>query len=390
MRHLLALLTIFSLLTSSQNASAQGNCDLIESVTLTATSDSQFVGYVNTLIGSNFVPVDLNQWQYIAITKDANNNGKIYKNGQLVVDGQFLNVGYSWVRIDIGAVFFTSYSSYFNGLIDDLRISNIVRSASAIQQQYNANIPLNNDANTIGLWRFDQSNGTTLLSETGPNGTLVNAQWNAGGRYGSCLALNGVDARASINQTLPTSNVTIEFWIKPLSDAPGISVSLFGQNTSSFTSEVIESDILWSTGDTTTSVTVDPSTMPYVWVTNGSCTDTVWFNGSQIDTVLVTVTDTLLINTTITGINPPNNVNTIRVFPNPALDHVTVDFGNYGLMNGYSFRITNSIGQVVYFSPINQQSVYLPLGDWSGPGLYFVELLDPQSVTVDTRHIVLQ
>ncbi len=184
--------------------------------------------------------------------------------------------------------------------------------------------------------------------------------------------------------------MTIEFWIKPITDERGISVSLFGFNTSSFTSEVIESDILWSTGDTTTSVTVDPSTLPYVWVTNGSCTDTVWFNGSQIDTVLVTVTDTLLINTTIAGINPPNNVNTIRVFPNPALDHVTVDFGNYGLMAGYSFRITNSIGQVVYFSPINQQSVYLPLGGWGGPGLYFVELLNPQSIAVDTRHIVLQ
>jgi hypothetical protein len=196
-----------------------------------------------------------------------------------------------------------------------------------------------------------------------------------------------------MQMSLPTSNMTVEFWVKPVATPErGSAISLFGQNTTTFfiNQETTQVDYLWSTGDTATSVTVDPSTLPYVWVTNGSCTDTVWFNSTQIDTVLVTVTDTLLINTVITGVAAPNNVNTIRVFPNPAMDQVTVDFGNYGLLSGYSFRITNSIGQVVYLSPITQQSVMLPLGGWGGPGLYFVELRNPQGVAVDTRHIILQ
>ena len=105
----------------------------------------------------------------------------------------------------------------------------------------------------------------------------------------------------------------------------------------------------------------------------------------------ITVTDTLLINVHLTGLNPVTYQNTIRVYPNPAGDHVTIDFGsNYSSLSGYSIRIDNTVGQTVYSSPVQQQPSYIDLNSWSGVGLYFIYLLDNQGHVVDVRKIVLQ
>lgn len=105
----------------------------------------------------------------------------------------------------------------------------------------------------------------------------------------------------------------------------------------------------------------------------------------------ITVTDTLLINVNITNLNPVTYQNTIKVFPNPTNDHITVDFGpNYASLTGYSLRIDNTLGQTMFTSPVQQQSAYIDLNTWTGVGVYFVYLLDAQGHTVDVRKIVLQ
>ena len=111
------------------------------------------------------------------------------------------------------------------------------------------------------------------------------------------------------------------------------------------------------------------------------------------DTITVTdfttVTDTLIINTTL-SLPSPNNENTILVYPNPASDHITIDNGNYASMAGYSIKIENNAGQQVFQSLINQPQFYLDLSTWSGNGLYFIHLINPQNETVTIRKIVLQ
>jgi len=108
------------------------------------------------------------------------------------------------------------------------------------------------------------------------------------------------------------------------------------------------------------------------------------------DTTFITVTDTLVINTLITGINPPNNSNTIKVYPNPANSHITIEYGDYAIMNGYQLQIENSLGQQVFQTNITQQTDYLSLNNWGGNGLYFVHIIDAQGNTIDIRKIVLQ
>jgi hypothetical protein len=105
----------------------------------------------------------------------------------------------------------------------------------------------------------------------------------------------------------------------------------------------------------------------------------------------ITVTDTLIINANLTNLNPVTFQNTIKVYPNPANDHITIDCGsNFSTMSGYTMRIDNSLGQTVYTTSINQQSFYVDLNTWSGNGVYFVYLINTNSQILEIRKIVIQ
>lgn len=107
-----------------------------------------------------------------------------------------------------------------------------------------------------------------------------------------------------------------------------------------------------------------------------------------IDTIFLNYCDTMIINTPL-SINPLI-VNSIKIYPNPASTFIFIEFGNYGLMNNYKIRITNTLGQVVYESFINQPNTTVDLSTWTGNGLYLVNIIDPQNTIIDTRKIILQ
>lgn len=106
------------------------------------------------------------------------------------------------------------------------------------------------------------------------------------------------------------------------------------------------------------------------------------------DTVRIAVTDTLIINTILTGLNPPNT-NVIKVFPNPAKTHVFINTGNYSLMNNYSIRIVNNLGQQVFNKLINQQQFDIDLSALSA-GLYLLQIINAQNTIIDTRKIIIE
>jgi hypothetical protein len=118
--------------------------------------------------------------------------------------------------------------------------------------------------------------------------------------------------------------------------------------------------------------------------------DTCITSVTVYDTLLTTVTDTLVINATLTGLNPPVNQNTLKVFPNPANTHITIDYGNVSLMSGYTLKIVNALGAMVFSAPINQQTSYINLSTWTGNGIYYVQLINPQNNTIENRKIVIQ
>jgi hypothetical protein len=108
----------------------------------------------------------------------------------------------------------------------------------------------------------------------------------------------------------------------------------------------------------------------------------------------ITVTDTLLIHTGITSYNPVAYQNTLKVWPNPGNQDITIDAGNLALMQGWKIRVSNAQGVQIYPSGsqsglINQQQQTLDMSGWGGNGLYFLYLVDPQNNIQEVKKIVL-
>lgn len=104
----------------------------------------------------------------------------------------------------------------------------------------------------------------------------------------------------------------------------------------------------------------------------------------------VSVTDTLFINTGISSFSPLVYSNSIKIYPNPSHNQITIENGNFSLLAGHQIKITSSTGQQVFQSEINQPQFSIDLNSWNGAGMYFVNIINPQGVTIETRKIVLQ
>lgn len=114
------------------------------------------------------------------------------------------------------------------------------------------------------------------------------------------------------------------------------------------------------------------------------------FNLNTCEKIVYTsVSDTLIINTKLSGISVPNNINMFKVYPNPTNDHIVIDNGNYLALNGYSIKITNNIGQEVFQSTINQQQFDINLSSWNR-GIYFLHIIDSNSNILEIKKIVLK
>lgn len=105
----------------------------------------------------------------------------------------------------------------------------------------------------------------------------------------------------------------------------------------------------------------------------------------------VTVTDTLIINVNLFNSNPVTFNNTLKIYPNPTMDKINIDCGtNYASLSNASIRITNSLGQQMFNTKINQQNYLVDMSTWSGKGLYLVYIIDSKGNIVDVRKIILQ
>ncbi|HWO59865.1 MAG TPA: LamG domain-containing protein, partial [Umezawaea sp.] len=72
----------------------------------------------------------------------------------------------------------------------------------------------------VAAYSFDQGSGTSLpdLSGNGNNGTIANASWSTGGKYGSALSFNGTNAIVNVPDSASldlTSGMTLEAWVNP-------------------------------------------------------------------------------------------------------------------------------------------------------------------------------
>ena len=307
------------------------------------------IGLPNTYANASFNFFD-NNWHFYTILFDGN-NVKVFIDGglasQQIFTGALNNVSQDFLI----ASYSLNAAQAFVGEMDDISVYNRSLTQQEITDLYNAVNCANNTTitpQTNSLVTGSTANFTATTSD--PNPSYV---WQSDFGQGY-VTLNNYGNYSGVNtNSLSISNVQLPNHTQQI--------------------RVI------STSDNC----IDTSNVAVINILD-TCLITVY------DTLLTTVTDTLVINTQITGINPPNNLNTLKVFPNPASTHITIDYCNFIAMSGYSLKIVNAVGQTVFTTPINQQTSYIDLSTWTGTGIYFVQLIDPQNNTIENRKIVIQ
>jgi hypothetical protein len=118
------------------------------------------------------------QWVHIAEVWDGT-NVLVYVNGQLKITaagtGGTTALATAQSILTIGCN--PSNSQCFNGLFDELRVWNVARTATDIQNSYKKPL-VGNETGLVGYWKFDEASGTTAAdavtagSHTAHGGTL--------------------------------------------------------------------------------------------------------------------------------------------------------------------------------------------------------------------------
>jgi len=154
-------------------------------------------------------------WHYFAFTKGANGDGKIYIDGVLASEGSFDNERYFYSSLFLGAGYSSEWSGFYKGWLDELRVSNIVRSPESIREHYYSNRAFSCDANTFGLFHFNEGEGSVIKPVVGNAGRLYNGVEFTRGKFSYALYFDGLDDKGDCNMNIPENNITIEFWAKP-------------------------------------------------------------------------------------------------------------------------------------------------------------------------------
>jgi hypothetical protein len=127
------------------------------------------------------------QWLHVAMTWDgANTTLRTYVNGALRIATKSSN---ATKLITTASPFYLGcnppYYGCFNGLVDELRIWNVMRTDAEVMSAYNEAL-VGNEPGLVGYWKFDEAPGSVTAADSvttpghvGHTGTLMAA--TAGG-----------------------------------------------------------------------------------------------------------------------------------------------------------------------------------------------------------------
>lgn len=82
------------------------------------------------------------------------------------------------------------------------------------------------------------------------------------------------------------------------------------------------------------------------------------------------------------------SLNDFNIYPNPANDKFTIDFGNE-LISNYTIKINNMLGQEVYSNIVDKQQFEVTK-TWQGAGMFFIKVYNENNNVVAVKKIILQ
>ena len=129
-------------------------------------------------------------------------------------------------------------------------------------------------------------------------------------------------------------------------------------------------------------------TIAYYDTTHIDVYDTLFV--TNIDTVTLTVTDTLIIDVSLVGLNPLSFEYQVKVYPNPTRDYILIDVPADMISQSYFIELANPLGQIVYYNLMNQSQLQINISSLGATGTYVLKLYDSSLNLVDKRIIILQ
>jgi hypothetical protein len=132
-------------------------------------------------------------------------------------------------------------------------------------------------------------------------------------------------------------------------------------------------------GQSTNSITVQ-------WISNGKGNIKVTLSNP------FNCTDSAVREVSIGSVGLSRNMesNSLRIYPNPASDRLTINLENYSSNSEFSIRIINALGQQVYHKVLSQAKSEIDLTTCGGDGILILHLLDKSGQVVDERRIIIR
>lgn len=216
LKYLLFVICVTNLLYSCKN----DNDPQVSTVKKTIDSQVQFINYSykdsNPCIGT--YSFDTTAWHSFAVSiSSITNVVKMYIDGK-VITSNYIYSGHItptnslvWSKLYIGASNVTTFSEFYKGQFDELRISNCVRTDEEISNTFKNKVEFTSDTYTAALWHFDNSIINVVNKTVGSQSGDVTFN---NGVFGKCLDFKGINGYIDCKYDMPERDVTIEFWAK--------------------------------------------------------------------------------------------------------------------------------------------------------------------------------
>jgi len=169
-----------------------------------------------------------NRWTYVTVTHDGSGTYNFYANGLGVNGADTTGPDTNSSQPIILGGSSTSSSFNYDGLIDDVKIYNYVRTTKQITEDMNGGHPVGGSpiGSQISYWRLDENQGSSVnddISTFQNIGTFFGgAAWTRSGKFSSAIDLesstNSYVSFADSESLSPTGSLTLSAWINPESN----------------------------------------------------------------------------------------------------------------------------------------------------------------------------
>jgi hypothetical protein len=93
--------------------------------------------------------------------------------------------------------------------------------------------------------------------------------------------------------------------------------------------------------------------------------------------------------TVATGVST-EQLNDVKIFPNPASDYVLIHLNDREFVSNYKLRIINNMGQQTYSCLIDNGMKQVPVDEIGPPGFYFIQVMNQKGKIIASRKLSLK